>query len=182
MFGHGKSKPRSQTDRELAQRVREVVPDRVIAALQMRPDSHCADQCLCHNLTKRRVAELVKQFSDGTTEKTNAVYVLECQMKFVTQKVVREELHLQNDVSWIDDAQESRRLVYVGVSTVVPNRLWKHAVGNGDGANFTQMFPPTRLLSIQWFERESDAYRAEELTAEILEEETHDGIYISQPG
>ncbi|RAW44054.1 hypothetical protein DQW50_16500 [Halorubrum sp. 48-1-W] len=181
MFGHGRSKSRSQTDRELARRVRDVVPERINSALQKQPDSNCADQCLCHNVTRKRVAELVKQFSDGTM-KTNAVYVLECQMKFVTQKVVREELRLQNDVPWIDDAQENNRLIYVGVSTVVPNRLWKHAVGNGDGANFTQMFPPTRLLSIQWFGRESDAYRAEELTAEILEEETHDGIYISQPG
>ncbi|QHS16509.1 hypothetical protein GWK26_04715 [haloarchaeon 3A1-DGR] len=128
------------------------------------------------------MAELVKQFSDGTVERTNAVYVLECQLKSVTQKVVREELRLQNNVSWIEDAQENRRLVYVGVSTVVPNRLWKHAVGKGDGANFTQMFPPTRLLSIQWFERKSDAYRAEELTAEILEEETHGRVHISQPG
>ena len=182
MFGHGNSRPRLKTDRELSCRVRDVVPDRVITALLDRPDSDCTDQCLCHNVTQKRVAELVKQFSDGTTAKTNAVYVLECQMKSVTQKVVREELRLQNNVSWIYDAQENKRLVYVGVSTVVPSRLWKHAIGNGDGANFTQMFPPSRLLSIQWFEREADAYRAEEITADILREVTHDGIYVSQPG
>lgn len=182
MFGHRDSRPRSQTDRELTHRVRDVVPDRVITALQERPDSDCADQCLCHDVTRKRVAELVKQFSDGTTARTNAVYVLECQVKSVTQKVVREELRLQNDVSWIYDAQQNKRLVYVGVSTVVTSRLWKHAMGNGDGANFTQMFPPSRLLSIQWFEMESDAYRAEEITADVLREVTHDGIYVSQPG
>ncbi len=182
MFGHGKSRPRFLTDQELDQRVRDVVPSRVNTALQERTDSDCSDSCLCHDITRKKVAELVNEFSDGSMERTNAVYVLECQWKTVSQRVVREELRLQNDVSWVGEAQKNRRLVYVGVSTCVPNRLWKHSIGRGDGANFTQMFPPTRLLSIQWFKRESDAYRAEELTAQILREETHTGVYISQPG
>lgn len=182
MFGRSESTPRRRTDRELAQRVRDVVPDRVNTALQKRPRSDCSDSCLCHDVTRKRIAELVKEFSDGSMERTDAVYVLECQLKSVSQKVVREELQLQNDVSWIYEAQDSRRLIYVGVSTVVPSRLWKHALGRGDGANFTQMFPPTRLLSIQWFDREPDAYRAEKLTAEILREETQNGVYVSQPG
>lgn len=182
MFGHGKSESRFHTDRELARRVHDVVPSRVNTALQEQPDSSCADQCLCHDVTRKRVAELVNQFSDGSMDKTNAVYVLECQWKVVSQKVVREELRLQNDVSWVGEAQKNKRLVYVGVSKCVPNRLWKHAIGSGDGANFTQMFPPTRLLSIQWFRRGPDAYRAEELTADILREETHESVYVSQPG
>ncbi|WP_152420990.1 GIY-YIG nuclease family protein [Halorubrum coriense] len=182
MFGHSKSKPRYRSDKELARRVHDIVPERVNTALQDQPSSDCSDSCLCHDVTRKRVAKLVKGFSDGSTDRTNAVYVLECQWKTVSQKVVREELRLQNNVSWIDEAQSNKRLLYVGVSTAVPSRLWKHALGRGDGANFTQMFPPTRLLSIQWFNRESDAYRAEELTAEILREETHDGVYVSQPG
>lgn len=182
MFGHGKSEPRYQTDRELTRRVHDVVPDRVGSALEQRSDSDCPDRCLCHDVSRRRVAELVNGFSDELDDKTNAVYVLECQWKTVSQRVVREELRLQNDVSWVGDAQKNKRLVYVGVSKCVPDRLWKHSLGRGAGANFTQMFPPTRLLSIQWFRRESDAYRAEELTAEILREETHDRVYVSQPG
>jgi hypothetical protein len=33
MFGHGKSRPQFLTDQELAQRVRDVVPNRVNTAL-----------------------------------------------------------------------------------------------------------------------------------------------------
>lgn len=182
MFGPGKPKPRFQTDQELVQRVRNVVPDRINSALEEQSDRDCPTQCLCHDVDQRRTAELVKEFSNGLVDKTEAVYVLECQWKTVSQRVAREELRLQNDVSWVGEAQKNQRLVYVGVSTDVPSRLLKHSLGRGAGANFTRMFPPTRLLSIQWFKHESDAYRAEELTADILREETHSGVYVSQPG
>lgn len=74
------------------------------------------------------------------------------------------------------------RLLYVGVTQAAATRLKQHAAGRGRGANFTQIFPASRLLSIDWYRSTSEAYRAEPITADVLDEVTSDGIYVSQPG
>jgi len=39
------------------------------------------------------------------------------------------------------------------------------------------------VLSVQWFNSKSLAYRAEEITAEVLRENiTDSGVYVAQPG
>lgn len=123
----------------------------------------------------------MNQFSDDTGW-TDGVYVLECKLRTVDQRVVREELQLQNDCRWTEQAQRSSRLLYVGVSQHIVKRLKEHAYARGKGANFTQMFPAARLLSVEWYPTVSTAYRAEEITAELLEEATEDDVYVAQPG
>jgi len=165
---------------EIENRVRGEVIDRVEAKLSETEDSDCPNACLCCNVNKKRVAELVNRFA-GNEMWTDGVYVLECKPRAVGQRIVREELKLQNDCRWIN-AQERDRLLYVGVSQDVPSRLREHVYGRGKGANFTQMFPATKLLSVQWYPTITTARRAEEITAEILRESTPDTIYVAQPG
>lgn len=171
-----------QSDRQLRERVNNTVPARVADALASDTTADCPGSCLCHNPTPKRIAELVVEFNDGTL-KTDGVYVLECKPRHVTQRTVREELELQHESRWVDRAQNADRLLYVGMSVDITNRLKQHAQAKGSGANFTQMFPASRVLSIQWFNSKALAYRAEEITAEVLRDEiTESGVYVAQPG
>ena len=171
-----------QTERELRERVEDTAVDRVTEALNRDTGGDCPGSCLCHNPTPKRIAELVVKFNDGTL-KTDGVYVLECKPRHVTQRTVREELELQHDSRWVERAQNAERLLYVGMSVDIPNRLKQHAQAKGAGANFTQMFPASRVLSVQWVNSKSLAYRAEEITAEVLRENITDGgVYVAQPG
>lgn len=168
-------------DHEIERGVRENVLSRVEAALSRARDIDCPRRCLCCNVDERRVAELVNDFA---SEKmwTDGVYVLECLPRSVSQRVVREELHLQHECRWINASRENDRLLYVGVSQHVPHRLKEHAYGRGNGANFTQIFPAKRLISVDWYPTAPTAYRAEEITADILRESTSEDIYVAQPG
>ncbi|MFD1526309.1 GIY-YIG nuclease family protein [Halolamina salina] len=96
--------------------------------------------------------------------------------------MLREEFHLQTDRRWAHRAQERDRLLYVGVTQRAATRLKQHAAGRGRGAHFTQIFPASRLLSIDWYGSTSEAYRAEPITADVLDEVTSDDVYVSQPG
>jgi len=171
----------SKTNSHLKDEIKHTVLPRIERALSDPVDTECPTNCLCHNVDNKRVAELVNQFSDDTRW-TDAVYVLECFPRGVTQKVVREEFRLQQDAPWVDQAQSKNKLLYVGVSQNVVNRMLEHVIAKGAGAHFTQIFPATRLLSIEWYPSKSLAYRAEPITAQVLEEGTSDQIYVSQPG
>lgn len=166
---------------EIERGVQENVLSRVEAALTAKRDSECPRACLCHNVDERRIAELVNGFASDERW-TDGVYVLECRPRAVSQRVVREELQLQNDCRWINASKESDRLLYVGVSQNVPNRLREHAYARGNGANFTQMFPAVRLISVEWYPTTTTAYRAEEITADVLERSTAEDVYVAQPG
>lgn len=172
---------RTATDAELKEQIRFETASRVESALADSVTVDCPDGCLCHNVDNRRIAELLKQFADESYW-TDAVYVLECRHRTVTEKVLREEFHLQTDRRWAHRAKEHDRLLYVGVTQAAATRLKQHAAGRGKGANFTQIFPASRLLSIDWYPSTSQAYRAEPITADVLDEVTGDGVYVSQPG
>ena len=173
---------RHRTDYEITQSAKETVLPRVKRAFGSALESDCPCGCLCHNVDNKRVATVVRQFSDGRPNWTYAVYVVECRLRRVPQRVAREQLRLQKPSPWVNKAQKHKRLVYVGVSQNVVNRLMQHAAGRGAGANFIQLFPVSRLLSVQWFSGPSVAYRAEELTAEMLDNELPDDVYVAQPG
>lgn len=172
---------RRMLDHEIESGVREDVLGRVEVALSETRDIDCPRRCLCCNVDERRIAELVNDFT-GKKMWTDGVYVLECLPKSVSQKVVREELHLQHDCRWINASQHNDRLLYVGVSQHVPKRVREHAYARGNGANFTQMFPAKRLISVDWYPTAPTAYRAEEITAELLRESTSEDVYVAQPG
>lgn len=169
------------TDLELTERIEANTLPIVEAALSDPVGADCPDSCLCHNVDERRIAELLQQFFDGSL-RTDAVYVLECRKRTVTQKILREEFRLQTARGWARRAQSHDRLLYVGVSQTPATRLKQHAAGRGSGAHFTQIFPAARLLSVEWYSSTSEAYRAEPLTADSLDEITGESVYVAQPG
>ena len=177
----GNRRWRYATDTELEDRIWSNTLPRVEPALSDPVTVDCPNECLCHNVDNKRIAELLKQFNDGS-HWTDAVYVLECRHRTVTEKVLREEFQLQTDRQWAHQAQEHDRLLYVGVTQAAATRLKQHVSAQGQGANFTQIFPASRLLSIDWYPSTSQAYRAEPITANVLDEATGDGVYVSQPG
>lgn len=168
-------------DHEIESDVWEDVVCRVDAALSEPRDIDCPRRCLCCNVDERRVAQLVNDYSSEQLW-TDGVYVLECLPRLVSQRVVREELHLQQECDWINASRQYDRLLYVGVSQHIPHRLKEHAYARGNGANFTQLFPAKRLISVAWYPTAPTAQRAEEITADILRESTPEEVYVAQPG
>lgn len=173
---------RNPTNHDIKRYVRETVTPKVKQALQESPNADCPHSCLCHNVDQKRIAQLIQPFSDLSDNWRYSVYVLECKLRSVSQKVVREELELQQKSRWVEKAQSYSRLVYVGVAKRVNERLMQHASARGKGANFTQTFPAMRVLSVDYYPRRSIAYDAEVITADILERQTNEEVYISQPG
>lgn len=172
---------RYATATELEDEIRSATVSRVTSALSDPASADCPNGCLCHNVDERRIAELLKRFADGSL-RTDAVYVLECRHRSVTEKLLREEFQLQTDRRWAHRAREKDRLLYVGVTQSPATRLKQHAAGRGKGANFTQIFPASRLLSVDWYQSTSQAYQAEPITADVLGEVTGDDVYVAQPG
>jgi len=170
---------KNNTDEDLQKLIRSTVLPR-ISEQRWDDAGICPDYCLCHNVTLERILLLGLQFADGS-ERSDAVYVLECRHRSGEQeRIAIEELRLQNPW-WVRKAQQSERLFYVGVSKKVLYRLRQHVAGQGKGANFTQIFPPSRLITINWYENYSEARRAEELTEQVLSEELEDEL-VYQPG
>jgi predicted GIY-YIG superfamily endonuclease len=183
MIREGGSQWRYPTESELRDRIQNSIVPQIQQELTNATDADCPTSCLCHNVDNKRIAEIVKPFSDlSKPNHRYTVYVLECKPRAVTQKSVREEFKLQQKCGWAQRAQNHSRLLYVGVSQNVVNRLKEHASAQGSGANFTQIFPATRVLSIEWFRSKSIAYKAEEMTADALDKATSSSIYVSQPG
>lgn len=159
---------------------RKALPE-VRRRLAAPPLADCSYNCLCHNVDEKRIAQLINPFADLSRWRYS-VYVLECRPRPLTEITLNEIRGSVRKKQWVEEASKSSRLVYVGVAKRVNERLAEHTRLRSGGANFTEIFPPTRVLSITYYPRKSVAYRAEELTAEIVEEHTRPDIYVAQPG
>jgi len=113
--------------------------------------------------------------------RTDAVYVLECLPTSEYQHSAIRTLGKYKP-QWGDELRRARRILYVGVTAGLLKRL-DHHLNNTDnrGAEFTQVFPPVRLLDVAWYSSYGYAERAEVLTAEALRERFPDD-YVAQPG
>ena len=61
-------------------------------------------------------------------------------------------------------------------------RLDEHINSPGqDGAQFTAMYPPARVVQVGWFSSYQEASRAEELAANLLRSKFPDD-FVAQPG
>lgn len=125
-----------------ARQLREEIQSNVISQIDTQSWEDvdtCPQHCLCHNMTKEKLFWIIYGFSDGTL-RNDTVYVLECKHRYGDQRrIAHEELQIQNPW-WITAAQKSKRLIYVGFSQQVLQRLFQHVAGRGRGANFTQIF------------------------------------------
>jgi hypothetical protein len=117
------------------------------------------------------------------TEKryNHAVYVLECLQTPARPGVVAKQGVSKSSIRRYEGVWKHRRLVYVGRSRNLIERIYNHLNEPGrKGANFTAIYPPVRVLGVGWFHK-SVYKRAEVYTQKLLQERfPHD--FISQPG
>jgi len=150
------------------------------------PDSSYTDTSqvfpLQRDTSKKTIARCVRQFSDGDYSRTDGVYVLECFRNPVPPGSALANQVSYNSLSRYHDLGEPKRVLYVGVSENVPRRIHQHLNDpGGQGANFTAIYRPVRLLQVGWFKNYTRAERAEQLTAKFLEMR-FPSDYVAQPG
>ena len=151
------------------------------------------------------IAAACLRFCDGSLQ-SDAVYVLECKKNSRYREDAIYELakagkrSWESPPSWWERPNQADRIIYVGYTTNLVRRFDEHLNSPGfnrdGGANFTTLFPPVRILSVEWYgdsyvNGESDQYfgdghdvpraiLAERITAELMEEEfPEDFIYQS---
>lgn len=108
--------------------------------------------------------------SDGSF-RDFAVYVLECRQTTDWGQHAAVELGKPKQKRWSTDINGARRVIYVGVTINLMRRLMEHVdEDNDDGAEFTQVFPPVRVLDVSWFRNYQRASNAEKLVADRLAE------------
>jgi predicted GIY-YIG superfamily endonuclease len=87
------------------------------------------------------------------------------------------ELERPKPPRWVKEAVEHDRLFYVGVSKHMVDRLHEHAIGTGP--DFTQVFPPVRLLNIDWYSTLSKSIWAKPKKADYLDRDFPDAFVYS---
>lgn len=108
--------------------------------------------------------------------------MLECLQSSSKPATVLSQGVSTNSVRRYDGAGDARRVVYVGVAKNVLNRLDQHLNYPGEeGANFTAMYPPARILQVGWFSGQGTAEEAERITADLLREKFPQD-FIAYPG
>lgn len=124
------------------------------------------------------VANLL-EFTTGDS-RTNAVYVLECIHTKNHQQTAAVDLGKPKK-QWRGKVDGADRLLYVGVTANLLRRMDQHFNdARGEAAHFTTVFPPIRVLDVEWYRSYHRAEKAEILTAELLREEFPND-YVSQP-
>ncbi|WP_224447804.1 GIY-YIG nuclease family protein [Haloprofundus salilacus] len=100
----------------------------------------------------RIVDEIQSDFTDEWTG--NCVYRLECFSPANVGQI--EEPHDGRKIR-VAEALTNSRLIYIGCSQWLENRLWKHVRGKSYGAKFTQQYRPTHLTEIRCYESIEEA-------------------------
>ena len=145
-------------------------------------DNICPDECLCHNPSRAAVRDQLEPFlleSDPTYN--HAVYVLECRRRSreAATYLALDELDICSIPGWVRAAPQFDRLFYIGVSQRPAVRIYQHAIASG--ANFTELFPPVRIVDIDWYTNVAESYREEVRKADRYRAAYPDA-YVSQPG
>lgn len=156
------------------------MPSDGIPETHWRRDEPCPDECLCHNPSKERIVKQVAETRENVHE-GHGVYVLECRNRSLKNAtgIALDELDVSEIPWWVKAATNYNRLFYVGLSKRMVTRLYNHA--HAKGASFTKVFPPVRLLSIDWYPTLAHSYRAEPEKAEYLDKKFPE-VFVFQPG
>lgn len=134
-----------------------------------------------YDTTRPTIAAALYPFTTGEP-RTHAVYVLECLQRMTSPATVLDQGVSPASVTRYKDAGEARKVLYVGVAKNVLTRIDQHLNYPGEeGANFTAMYPPVRILQVGWFNAGATARDAERITAKRLREKfPHD--FVAYPG
>lgn len=114
-------------------------------------------------------------YVDGRRSHSRSVYVLECIDADDPRGVAQLRLGKTIPQSWPDQGWGANRRIYVGRSSAVVWRLYQHVNDDPEeGADFTQVFQPVRILDIEFYRHMSKCSRAEKMTADMIQEEFPD--------
>lgn len=118
-------------------------------------------------------------FCTGSS-RTNAVYILECIHSANWRgAAVRVHKKMKTD-RWGDEIDSASRLIYVGSTNCLYERIRQHInPKNSRGADFTQIFPPVRVLGVVWFETYREAHNCEKVVADKVRDRFPDS-YVMQ--
>lgn len=170
------------TTRTKQEAMRDLVRDRVVddvpAETYYETDRIVPFQ---HDTSRPTIASALLEFTNGAP-RTYAVYVLECLQNKTHPSTVIQQGVSPVSVDRHKNAADSRRVIYVGMAKRVIDRLDEHLNKPGkQGANFTALYPPVRILQVGWFYGQNRTHEAEQLTAKMLKEE-FPADYVAQPG
>lgn len=134
---------------------------------------------LRHGSNANAIVSACLPYCTGET-RTDAVYVLEC----LSNSRYRDSAayHFGRiSKPWDGDIETANRIIYVGMTINLFRRLDEHLNSQGeDGAHFTTVFRPIRVLDVSWWPSFRDALRAEEeLAAQLDERFPDDYVYQS---
>jgi len=126
---------------------------------------------LKHDTSLSTIVARLLPLTDGSL-RTNAVYILECFQNRDAGNVGAIRGASPRSISRWQDAKSARRILYVGATRdSVVARLDEHINSPGDeGAYFTGIYPPVRVLSVDWYHSPKDAKVAKRVTADLLQE------------
>lgn len=89
--------------------------------------------------------------------------------------VAKENLHIPHHTDRLREAGNAPIVYYVGQSRDVVGRIYDHTAGGGN--LLTRLFPPTRLVDVEWFSNERKSRERErELAGELRDE--HPSAYV----
>lgn len=112
----------------------------------------------------------------------HGVYTLLCRSPYQTEEAaISRALKFESSLSEsridaLKEAIDAPVVFYVGQSRDVVERLYNHSAGRG--GFMTSLFPPRRLVSIDWYHTEREARRAERERAKEMERD-HPAAYIA---
>jgi hypothetical protein len=87
----------------------------------------------------------------GATPLSSAVYTLECRYDPNWKRHAAEYLSSTLKTGRWSGVEDARRLIYVGRTVDPAQQIHNHAHRwSSDGADFTQVFEPVRVLDIAW--------------------------------
>lgn len=162
--------------------IRDEVRDRIVDDVPAKT-YHDVERVLPfrHDTSRSTIASILLRFTTGEP-RTYAVYVLECLQNSAEPTTALLQGVSASSVSRYADAGASRRVIYIGMAKRVLDRLDQHLNKPGrEGANFTALYPPIRVLQVGWFNGQDQAQTAERLTAELLEEK-YPKDFVAYPG
>ncbi len=120
-------------------------------------------------------------FADGSF-RTNAVYVLEGLRSPTSAGTALLQGVSSKSLAKYTGLDGYRRVLYVGVTSNLIQRLDQHLNSPADdGAYFTALYPPVRILQVGWFRTYQRAERAEKITANLLRERFPND-FVAYPG
>lgn len=120
----------------------------------------------------KEVGEAVEEHKDGNVYNKKGIYFLECDKRSLGKtKAYGTNIGKSDKIpNWVWAAHDMDERYYVGSSKRVGYRICQHI--HGDGAQFTQVFPPKKIMKIEWVEASTDNLRKmERQRAEDLKDE-----------